>query len=192
MPDTIQLFYSIHYNMADIYIIDENGSLFFQSIPFHDSKTLINHFNLFFEATINRRAFLMLDIQTNIENMEIEFFKTNKIKINKVSNEIKESGHNFFNIQVIGSPDDEHNSLSIFCGDAEFSLMEHGNELFNVVANYVIEQRANSQKYPIYITDIDISRGLIGQVESEKLQTIHYLNYTKRIEGKLNQAIATR
>jgi len=70
--------------------------------------------------------------------------------------------------------------------------MEHGKELFNVVATYVIEQRANGQKYPIYITDIDISRELLGHVESDKLQTIHYLNYKKRIEDKLNQAIATR
>jgi hypothetical protein len=32
----------------------------------------------------------------------------------------------------------------------------------------------------------------MGQIESDKLQTIHYLNYKKRIEDKLNQAIATR
>ncbi len=196
-PDRIQLFYSINSNMADIYIIDENGSLFFQTIPFHDSKALINHFNLFFKATINRRTFLMLDIQTNIENLEIEFFsisydKTKKIHISKLNNEIEDSGHGFFNIQVIGGPDDEHNSLSIFCEDKEFSLIEHGKELFNVVAEQVIQQRASGQKYPIYITDIDISRGLMGQVDSDKLQSIHYLKYKKSIEDKLNKAIAIR
>jgi adenylate cyclase, class 1 len=195
--DKIQLFYFINNNnMADIYIIDENGSLFCQTIPFHESRALINHFNLFFEATINRRAFLMLDIQTNIENLEIEFYqinydKTKKRYINKVTYDIEEAGQGFFNIQVIGSPDDEHNSLSIFCEDYEFSYIEHGNNLFNVVAEYVINKRASGQKYPIYITDIDISKGLMGQVESDELQTIHYLNYKKRIEDKLNQAIAT-
>jgi adenylate cyclase, class 1 len=194
--DTIQLFYSTNNNQADIYIIDENASLFFQTIPFHDSKALINHFNLFFKETINRRTFLMLDMQSNIENIEIEFYtirneKTNKIQINKITDEIEEIQNGFFNIQVIGSPDDEHNSLSIFCENNEFSLIEHGKELFNVVAEYVIKQRAGGQKYPIYITDIDISRGLMGQVESDELQTIHYLNYKKRIEDKLNQAIAT-
>jgi adenylate cyclase, class 1 len=194
--ETIQLFYSTDNNMADIYVIDENSSLFFQTIPFHDNKALINHFNLFFNETINRRAFLMLDVQSNIENIDIEFFsinfdKANKTHISKIENEIEENHHGFFNIQVIGSPDDEHNSLSIFCENNEFSLIEHGKDLFNVVAKYVIEQRASGQKYPIYITDIDISRGLLGQVESENLQTIHYLNYKKRIEDKLNQAIAT-
>ncbi len=194
--DTIQLFYSTDNNMADIYILDENASLFHQSMPFHESKSLINHFNLFFKETINRRTFLMLDMQSNIENTEIEFFsirneKTNKMQINKITDEIEEIQNRFFNIQVIGSPDDEHNSLSIFCENHEFSLIEHGKELFNVVADYVIKQRASGQRYPIYITDIDISRGLIGQVESNELQTIHYLNYKKKIEDKLNQAIAT-
>jgi hypothetical protein len=55
--------------MADIYIIDENGSLFFQTIPFHDSKALINHSDLFFKSTINRRTFLILDAESNIENL---------------------------------------------------------------------------------------------------------------------------
>lgn len=194
--DKIQLFYFINNNMADIYIIDENGSLFCQTIPFHDSKALINHFNLFFEATINRRLFLMLDIQSNIENIEIDFYqitsdKRNHVSINPVNNEYKDSQQSFFNIQVIGSPDDEHNSLTIFCGDIEFSFMEHGKQIFNVVAEHVIKQRASGQTYPIYITDIDISNGLLGRVDSDKLQTIHYLNYKKRIEDKLNQAIAT-
>ena len=194
-PDRIQLFYSTNNNMADIYIIDENGSLFFQTIPFHDGQALINHFNLFFKSTINRRTFLMLDVQTNIENLDIEFFSINynntkKIQINNLNNEVEENGRGFFNIQIIGSPDDEHNSLSIFCEDKEFSLVEHGKELFNVVADYVIQQREGGQKYPIYITDIDISRGLMGQVKSDKLQTIHYLNYKKQIEEKLNKAIA--
>jgi len=195
-PNKIQLFYYINNKMADIYIIDENGSLFCQTVPFYDSKALINQYSLFFEGTINRRLFLMLDVQTNIENIEIEFFQINldkikNIEVNKINDEIEQTGKGFFNIQVIGSPDDEYHSLAIFCEDVEFSYIEHGTNLFNVVAEYVIGKRASGQRYPIYITDIDISKGLIGQVESDKLQTIHYLNYKKRIEDKLNQAIAT-
>ncbi len=194
--ERIQLFFSTSNNMADIYIIDENGSLFFQTMPFHDSKALINHFDLFFKSTINRRTFLILDTESNIENLEIEFHsihhdKNKKLHLKKLDYENKENDCEFFNIQVIGSPDDEHNSLVVFCEDKEFSYIEFGKELFNVVANYIIKQRANGQKYPIYITDIDISLGLINQIESNSLQTIHYLNYKKRIEDKLNQAIST-
>lgn len=194
-PDCIQLYYITDHNLADIYIFDENGALFFQTIPFHDSDALINHFNLFFKSTINRRTFLMLDTESNIENIRIEFHsmlhdKKDTLQIYKLENDIEENKRGFFNIQVIGSPDDEHNSLCVFCGDKEFSYIEHGQKLFDVVATYIIKQRASGQKYPIYITDIDISRGLISQSDSSNLQTIHYLNYKKRIEDKLNQAIS--
>ncbi len=63
----IQLFYYINNKMADIYIIDENGSLFCQTEPSHNSKALINHYNLFYQSAINRLLFLMLDVQTNFE-----------------------------------------------------------------------------------------------------------------------------
>ncbi len=119
----------------------------------------------------------MLDVQTNFENIAIEFSQINldkikNIKINKINNEIERNGKGFFNIQVIGSPDDEHHSLTIFCDDIELSYNEHDNNLFNVIAEYIIGKRASRQKYPVYITDIDISIGLTGQVESDKLQTI--------------------
>ena len=194
-PEHIQLFYMTENNLADIYIFDENGSLFFQTIPFHDSQALINHFNLFFKSSLNRRTFLMLDTDSNIENIKIEFYamqldKKGLLSIKIFENIIEENKRGFFNIQVIGSPEDEHNSLCVFCEDTEFSYVEHGNALFNIVATHIIKQRENGQKYPIYITDIDISRGLINQVEANALQTIHYLNYKKRIEDKLNQAIS--
>ncbi len=193
--DRIQLFFSTSNNLADIYIIDENGSLFTQSIPFYDGKALIKHFDLFFQSTINRRLFLMLDAQHDIENLEIEFYSVNKSKdrpfqITRVNNDIDEDYHRFFNVQVIGNPDDNHNSLCIFCEDTEFSLMEHGNRLFNVVAEYIMERRSSGEKYPIYITDIDISHGMMEQIDIRELQTIHYLNYKKRIEDSLNKAIA--
>ncbi len=123
-------------------------------------------------------------------NFQINLDKMINIEINKINDEIERNGKGFFNIQVIGSPDDEHHSLTIFYEDVDFSYIEHDNNLFNVVPEYVIGKRASGQKYPIYITDIDISIGLIGQVKSDKLQTIQYLNYKKRIEDKLNQAIA--
>ena len=69
--------------------------------------------------------------------------------------------------------------------------MEHGNSLFQVVAEYIFQRRASGETYPIYITDIDISHSMMEQVKANTLQTIHYLNYKKRIEDKLNMAIAS-
>lgn len=191
----IQLFYKAQNNIARIYIIDENGSLFTQQIPYYDGKALIKHFDLFFQSCINRRLFLSLDSTYDVENIAIEFYaihesKNRPFRITRVNNDIEDNYGGFFDVKVIGDPDDRQHSLSIFCEDMEFSLMEHGNQLFNVVAQYIVERRASGETYPIYITDIDVSHSMMEQIQANTLQTLHYLNYKKRIEDKLNKAIS--
>ena len=190
----IQLFYKAEYNVARIYIIDEKGSLFTQQIPYYDGKALIKHFDLFFQSCINRRLFLSLDGTYDVENIAIEFYSINEskgrpLRITRINNDIEDSYGGFLDVKVIGDPDNRQHSLSIFCEDREFSLMEHGNQLFNVVAQYIIRRRASGEIYPIYITDIDISHSMMEQIQANTLQTLHYLNYKKRIEDKLNTAI---
>ena len=43
--------------------------------------------------------------------------------------------------------------------------------------------------YPIYITDIDVNAAMLGTDKTDGVQTIHFLNYKKRIEGLLNEAL---
>ena len=57
------------------------------------------------------------------------------------------------------------------------------------MARYVLERRVSGETYPIYITDIDISRALLDEGDVGELQTLHYLNHKKRIEDRLNQAL---
>ena len=194
--DRIQLFYQVQNSFAHIYIIDENGSLFYQHLPYSDGKALIKHFDLFFQSSINRRLFLSLDSTYDVECMDVEFYciteaRDRPFRLTRINNDIDDSYDGFFNVKVIGDPDDKHHSLSIYCEDKEFSLMEHGNSLFQVVAEYIFQRRASGETYPIYITDIDISHSMMEQVKANTLQTIHYLNYKKRIEDKLNMAIAS-
>jgi adenylate cyclase class 1 len=72
----------------------------------------------------------------------------------------------------------------------EFSGVQYGEQLFNAVAAFVLKQRSSGQRYPIYITDIDLPRALFGGGEAGgRIQTIHFLNYKKQIEEQLKQAV---
>ena len=192
----IQLFYHILDTKVTIYIIDELGSLFIQKIPFHDSHSLINHFTLFFASTIKRRNILNIEKEQIIEDFPIEFYQLKKNRLNNygITNiEIKPGmkARNYFNIQVMGNLyEDNKTTLCIFCQDQEFSSLEYGNNIFKAVAQHVLDGRASGQTYPIYITDIDLSRSLLFDPEVDSLQTIHFLKYKKRIEDKLNAALA--
>jgi len=96
----------------------------------------------------------------------------------------------YFNIQVmVNLYEDNKTTLCIYCEDQEFSSLEHGNDFFKAVAQHVLDGRASGQTYPIYITDIDLSRSLFFDPEVDSLQTTIFLKCKKRIEYKLNAAL---
>ena len=93
-------------------------------------------------------------------------------------------------VQVIGQEGQEGRpSYTIFCDEVEFSSLEHGKALFHAVARHVLNQRNSGQRYPIYITDVDLAPGLLGMERREELQTVVYLNYKRHIEDRLNNAL---
>ncbi len=192
----IQMFYQSHGKNVTIYIIDEKGALFIQQLPFHDSQSLINHFMLFFRATIKHRNIISMDANGAEEDFPMEFYQLKKADqqnyhVTNIEIVPGMNKRNFFNIQVMGSlEEDNRTTLAIYCEDQEFSSLEHGNDLFRAVASHVLKGRASGQSYPIYITDIDLSRSLLYDPEIDSLQTIHFLKYKKRIEDKLNEALA--
>jgi adenylate cyclase class 1 len=80
-------------------------------------------------------------------------------------------------------------SFTLYCDGKEFSALEFGDDLFGVVARYIISCRKNGENYPCYITDLDLSlcRDLIAPQTG--IQLIHYLHIKNEIEQKLNTAL---
>jgi adenylate cyclase class 1 len=96
----------------------------------------------------------------------------------------------YLDVQVIGSLEDErHGSFSIFCGNREFSALEFGEQIFQRVAEHISRKRGGGGGYPIYITDIDVNPAMLGTDNVNGVQSIHFLNYKKRIESLLNEAL---
>lgn len=195
-PGRVQLFYQVHGEQATVYVIDEKGSLFHQQVAFHDNLTLLTQFQRFLEKVRHRRGFLDQNTGGNGEGDDIEYYQivqrageTPRLEGQDI-NHFRQS-RNYFGVQVIGDLLDENRTVfTMYCNDQEFSTLEHGDRLFEVVAGYVLSQRASGQLYPIYITDIDLARGLLGADNGQALQMVHFLNYKKRIEARLNQALA--
>ena len=193
-PLVIQLFIYANNEHLDVYIIDENGSLHIQRTERCNAQSLISHYNLFISSILSRRNELLGDSRLPVEEIETQYYILKKdsswsAQIIEVKPEFNNG--KYFNIQVIGDLNDENqHSLSIFCNDREFSSLEYGNEIFDYVAKYVLEQRRNGNRYPIYLTDIDISRSLYSSSGFDSPQTIYFLKYKKRIENKLNRALS--
>ena len=56
---------------------------------------------------------------------------------------------------------------------------------FSAVSEGELLQRSGGERYPCYITDLDLSAVLAGQ----QAQTVHYLRYKSELEDALNAAL---
>lgn len=194
-PGQVQLFFYEKKSMADIYVLDEKGALFHQRLPYHDETTLLGQFSRFFEAVSNRINLLLQDgpVQGAISGVEFYRLSSDAIgrrRIKSVAPQFYQSGKSYFSLQVLVEQDGKGGSnFSLYCDDQEFTTLEHGNAVFNVVVAHVLKQRRSGQSYPIYITDISLDRSVVGEENVNKMQSIHFLNYKRRIEERLNSSM---
>jgi len=197
-PNVIQLFYKQSGNSVEIYVVDERGSLFSQKINHTNIQALLNQFKRFFNSVTYRQNIQISEgpEETAPKKTVVEFYQVvvkRSGKIHLIRSDMPTDSDNnvYFNIQVIGDfISDIKPTFSIYCDQKEFTSLEYGEQVFDEVARHVLERRKSGAHYPIYITDIDLPRTLLGNDPGNHVQTIHFLNYKKNIEEKLNTALA--
>ncbi|KPJ87578.1 MAG: hypothetical protein AMJ53_17905, partial [Gammaproteobacteria bacterium SG8_11] len=191
-PDKIQLFYEKAGNNANIFVLDEYGSVFHQTLPFHDDHALLNQFILFFSNVANRQNVLSNDDVAALPFQDIDYCRVTSLPNGKCRYERKyidqaKLRKSYFHVQVIANLVDQKPVFTVYCEDQEFSSFDYGKSLFREVAKYVFSRRASGEKYPIYITDLDLAPSLLGDRAASSVQIIEFLNYKKRIEEALNK-----
>jgi len=179
----IQLFYSVGKDTADVWVIDENGILFYQKQHYHDNITLLNPYRRFLQSVIYRQGAMDGDAVTKVPRFYqlIKGKKSNWIAKERMIQD-ESSMVRYFNIQVIASEYQEGKpSFVYFCDDIEFSPLEYGDKLLSAVANQILTHRNIEDRYPAYITDLDISA-----LNPQRRQvTCQYLEMKKELERRL-------
>ncbi|MCW8917293.1 MAG: class I adenylate cyclase [Gammaproteobacteria bacterium] len=194
-PGVVQFFFHPLGGDAEIFVLDEKGTLFHQHTPFYDESTLLNHFSRFFESVSNRVNFMLQEGQAGGGIKGVEFYRISSDAIGRrrakmVAPEFYQQNKSYFSLQVIVEQNDSGQSIfTLYCDGKEFSTLEHGTELFNTVVQHVLVLRNSGQRYPIYITDISLDRLVVGEENVNKMQSSHFLNYKRRIEEQLNRSM---
>ncbi|HFD81217.1 MAG TPA: class I adenylate cyclase [Gammaproteobacteria bacterium] len=190
----IQFFYLLEGAQALIYILDERGSLFHQRVTFHDRKTLLGQFQRFLDSVRYRMLNMNLPHGLSPQH-DFQYFRIDRDPAQQYCLEALEApqratGRHYLDVQVIGDPDaGQGDSFSIFCGEREFSSLEHGDEIYRRVAEYITRQRSSGSHYPVYISDIDLGSSASVVAAASGIQSIHFLAHKKRIESRLNAAL---
>lgn len=195
-PDVIQLYYRLDGTNAQIYILDEQGSLFMQNQAFKDPALLLNQYTRFLKA-IRHRQRLQMPVQAENEKTDdfISYYQIKKNlqrrwRLDRQDMVDLESHEKYLEVRVIGENGEDNKPVfTFYCAGREFTSLEYGQDLYDEVAKHILQQRQSGAAYPLYITDIDLPPSMFGDA-STSLQTVHFLNYKKLIEDHLNEALS--
>ena len=195
-PSVVQLFYRENGKQVDVYVLDENGSLFHQEMEFIEGELLLGRFHRFLDAVMQRQQCQLVGLVGDaVVATEVEYYHVVRDRyapkqVVKCETSIAFDKRGYFNIQVIVSDDPVGRPLlTIYCDDREFSSIEYGSDLFKALAMHVVCLRQSGQRYPIFITDLDLSPVMVDGYMDGRVPTVDFLNYKKNIEIKLNGAL---
>ncbi len=184
----IQIYYAqVSDDEAQVYILDEKGSLFFKEQNFVSETSLLQSYKELLESIMHRRRLAAYEQDETTFDLEIECYRVEKMPQQWSLKEVRVSDKAFnkgMDVRVAydGQTDESH----VYCNEQTFSSIEHGDKLYNEASAYIRQERKTDDAYPVYITDIDVPLEELGVTTYAQLQTIHYLRYKQGIENKLN------
>ena len=195
-PTCIQVFYRLNEaaGQAELTVLDEHNALWRQHLPFHDQHSLLTPLQRFLQSLLYRRnASLPLDGQQPLETMlQVLYYEVlpqppgRAQRLESRPPPRSPVSHPFYDVQAIVEPAGGKNAhVTLYCNHREFSELEFGGDLFAAVAQHILAQRRDGERYPCYITDLDLS-AVLGEGHA---QTVHYLRYKARLEEALNTAL---
>ncbi len=192
-PQCVQVFYRVQDAWADVYVLDEYNALWQQRLPYHDESSLLLPLQRFLQAVVFRRnARLPMDEQQThpLDTLYYRLLPSGAGRARQVEPwQAPELALDvpYYEVQaIIQAAADNALHVTLYCNQKEFSELDHGDQLYAVVAREIIEQRRDAQRYRCYITDLDLSDLLADGLDS----TILYLRYKQDLERVLNQALA--
>ncbi|WP_404485907.1 class I adenylate cyclase [Pseudomonas sp. HT11] len=193
LADCVQVFYRVNEGFAELYVLDEFNALWQQRLPFHDEQSLLAPLQRFLQSIIYRReALAPLDTQQPLGEVQILYYQLLPSGSNRARGiEPRPAPQNpankpFYDVQaIIGKAAPGQVGITLYCNQREFCELEFGDQLFAVVAQEIVGQRRETERYRCYITDLDLS-GLLGDVQSPSNL---YLRYKAELELSLNNAL---
>ncbi|MDE1168604.1 MAG: class I adenylate cyclase [Pseudomonas sp.] len=191
-PECVQVFYRLHEGRAELYVLDELNSLWHQRLPLHDEQSLLMPLQRFLQSIHYRRAALMpLDNLAGapLETLYYQILPDGPARPRSVEPRLPpltSVDKPYYDVQaIIGKSAPTQGQVTLYCNQKEFSDLEHGDQLYAMVAREILGQRQDTTRYRCYITDLDLS-GLLGEGQPS---THLYLRYKADLERSINIAL---
>ncbi|MBI5450885.1 MAG: class I adenylate cyclase [Gammaproteobacteria bacterium] len=200
-PGQIQFFYQAQDSDIDCLVLDEHGSLFTQRISGVNDQIVIRHFKRFLDSVLYRQHIETVESKQMMagkhQTKPVLFYQIGRgqdgrlVAARQTLHEQPREQAGYVELQVITDANEQGVKIyTIYHENQEYSSLEFGDKVFEEVARSVLQRRVGSSIYPIYITDLDLSRNAVGKQRGEYLQTQFYLLNKREIEERFAQALA--
>lgn len=198
--DAVQIFYRKNGAGADFYVWDEKGALFFFHEQIFQEKPCLRRWQRFIAQVHNRKNLAAAALTSPASDqladqssavlpiMVYEIIKREQlhcIEIRQLDDQPDQGRYHQVHALVEAVGASEY-SYTIYCNHEEFSQLVHGDQLFMKVALYLMSQRQSAERYPLYITDIDLSG---FDQRGTPLHTVFFLQQKALLEQRLNAAL---
>ena len=201
-PGTVQVYYlkkgdETEKLYAQMYVIDERGSIFQWRTPMYNEAALVNPLNHFLRQIEYRQNRHRYENPEQVRQRPIEYYEVilptkGKALHGRPIHPKEGLGlGRYFDVDAQVDFDAQNKlSFTLYCEQEEFSHMEYGDQIYKAVVRHLMRLRKHNKPYPVYVTDISIADRLHQRNAKQVMQTCTYLDYKNKIERQLNQALA--
>lgn len=189
--NAIQVFYQRKKQHIAYYLLDEQGSLYFQTAPQTSEKHFLIQQQRFLHSLLTRQMVLSTaDTElTEKLNNKVQFYRLEygeKSWRAKKVNVPKQRPGDYLDLTLAAAAEDDwQENFSFILGDREFSSLMQGEHVYHELARHILSQRKNANSYPVFITQV-INTGL-EQQQHWPLKEV--LNFKSTLEEKLSRAL---
>ncbi|MHA7880741.1 MAG: class I adenylate cyclase [Saccharospirillum sp.] len=189
----ISVMYQLEGQIATLYLVDEAGSLLRFRQPFFNLATLLAPLLRFLKTTEHRQRSnedaLTLH-QRSIFCYELVRERRGRFSLRRQRLAGLMQEGRFINLQAaVDRTANGDYEYQMTCNDREFSTLELGPQFYPAVASYMLGLRAQGQRYPVYITDLALSEGVVAAYPYGQAQTSHYIRAKLKLEQRINEAM---
>lgn len=190
-PARISVFYHVQGAHACVYVLDERNTLFKQWQPFYNEDMLLVPWQRFLAAQEFRQTTaLSLEEQPGAPHLAVRYYRllpdgSQQVLAMEVRQPKAQPISFYYSVQALLSSDGR---VTLYCNGQEFSELEYGEQLYAEVAAAILAQRQQAERYPCYITDLDMS----DHIAAAELHTTRVLQEKTALEARLNQALGVK
>ncbi len=187
-PGVSQLYCVPARDRIDLYLLDDHGALFHQTVAGTDEQHLLVQQRRFLDSLVARRAIGSSTDARRWLQGAAEFYRVVRQgkgwDVQPVT--VPEPSASYLDLVLV--TDTGRGGFTLACGGRQFDSVRLGEAIYEHVVDAVLAHRRGRQSYPIYLTGI-ASAALAGPGDVDPWGL---LNLKRRIEARLNGVLQRR